>query len=73
MHPKDSELIPKGTKIIWTRPSHRIKPKVVRAIVREHDFRFNGQDFQNYRVEIIGGVPGELFVAYHSDLVIEKS
>jgi hypothetical protein len=68
-HPKDNELYPVGSKAIWTRPSHRVKPKVVEVVIKKHSFRFDGAGFLNYEVEIIGQ-PGDYFAAYHDDLDI---
>lgn len=67
MHPKDNELHPVNIRAIWTRPSHRVKPKVVEVIIKNHCFRFEGKHFQNYEVEMISE-PGNLYAAYHEDL-----
>lgn len=68
-HPKDDQLIPKGTKCIWTRPSHRVNPKVVKATIVKHCFQFHGKGFLNYEVEI-ENMPGKKFAAYHGDLKV---
>lgn len=68
-HPKDNELIPIGTKCIWTRPSHRVQPKVVEAVIRKHCFQFQGKGFLNYEVEI-QGESGKKFAAFHDDLKV---
>jgi hypothetical protein len=55
-HPRDEDIY----------PSHRVTPKVVRAVIKKHDFQFDGKGFQNYRVEIVG--EKGLYAAYHSDV-----
>jgi hypothetical protein len=66
-HPADYKLHPKGSKAIWTRPSHRIQPKVVEVTIIDHSFQSFGRGFLNYNVEI-KGEPGKLYAAYHDDL-----
>jgi hypothetical protein len=70
-HPKDNQLIPKGTVCIWTRPSHRIvKDKVVKVKVVDYGFASpNGTGFLNYYVQVLGDTG--TFAAYHDDLKIE--
>lgn len=69
MHPKPSEIYPIGTTCIWTRPSHKVKPKVVRCKIVDYGFQSpTGGGFLNYVVEI-EGVEGK-FAAYHSDLEV---
>jgi hypothetical protein len=66
-HPKDSELLPIGSRVIWTRPSHRLKPseKVVEAVVVGH-FKMNG-NFLHYEVLY----DGKTYAGYHDDLKLK--
>jgi hypothetical protein len=67
-HPKDNELIPIGTGVLWTKP--RTKQQVI-AKIADHCFQFEGKGFLNYEVEV-SGITGR-FAAYHDDLEILPS
>jgi hypothetical protein len=66
MHPKDNEIYQIGTKVIWTRPSHKVSPKVVKAVIVDYGFQKDGKGFLNYYVRIEGEKGN--YAAYHSDL-----
>jgi hypothetical protein len=67
MHPKESEIYPKGTTCTWTRPSHKVIPKVVRCKIIDYGFQSPaGGGFLNYIVEIEGQTG--TYAAYHGDL-----
>lgn len=68
-HPSDDSLIPIGTEVIWTRPSFRVHPKVVKAKIVNHKFLMDGKNFLNYEVEM-EREPGKIYPAYHDDLKI---
>ena len=61
-HPSDSELIPLNSKVKITRGVN--KGKV--AIIRKHQFQFNGSNFLHYLLEI-ENMKG-LYAGYHEDL-----
>jgi hypothetical protein len=67
-HPKDNELIPIGTTVLWTKPQS--KQKII-AKIASHAFQFQGRGFLNYEVEV-AGIKGR-FAAYHDDLEILPS
>jgi hypothetical protein len=61
-HPKDNELIPKGTVCFW-------KKRKVEVVIKKHSFQMNEKGFLNYIVNEIGpGARTGDFAAYHDDL-----
>lgn len=66
MHPKDDELIPIGTEVTIIRGFNKGK----KAVIKEHDFQFNGRNFLNYRGTIEGREG--LYALYHSDIIVNK-
>jgi hypothetical protein len=64
-------LYPKGTYCIWTRPSNRLKDKVVKCKIVDYGYQFQGKVFLHYLVEI-EGEPGKTYAAYQQDLKQEK-
>lgn len=70
-HPRDNELIQIGTLCIWTRPSHRVNPKVVKVKIVDYGAQSSqGGQFLNYYVEIVG--ESGKYAAYHGDLQVIK-
>lgn len=67
-HPKDSELIPIGSKVAIIRGFNFGKT----AVITKHAFQKDGRNFLNYEAEIDGREG--TYALYHDDLEpIEKS
>jgi len=61
-HPKDNELLPKGTEVIITHGKNLGK----KAVIKDYNFQFQGKGFLNYYGEIEGR--SGMYVLYHDEI-----